>query len=449
MQNIKQLIIKQFEGDFENLAWFIALFAIGEYLDEVIKSSEFLIEIIRLLMILSMIVGLIGSGLFGYSGTFKSDIAQADTDNGWGRLLQGIWQGSSTIITQAYVAECLSKDQNIKMINNITIAQIGGMILGPLLGIFINKVNFSIGTMIFKQDTIIGYFSVDITKFVKNKDLIAATNISEDEIRALYSQPPNSAGVFITMIIQVSIVNILSIIETMVAPIIMDKNAVITDNLNLGGNYTAGFFIIMGFCGLVSFYLFKKFYEEQKINKLSDRSFVFTTLIFGLLGSLALIDYERRQIYQIQLFLGFSLLSISYFIGKRVANQMFAKLIGINSTNKNHRYQIMMTLFMAAIRVSGAFWNIHAANQGMYLIFIVESCAIVLSILLMTLFIEKLSPHYSYLIEKQREILAGSDGKSGLINQRDMRLLETPEYQGLPMPIQQQSNNVRLTNRLA
>jgi len=34
------------------------------------------------------------------------------------------------------------------------------------------------------------------------------------------------------------------------------------------------------------------------LNKLSDRSFVFTTLVIGLLGSLALIDYKRRYIYQ-------------------------------------------------------------------------------------------------------------------------------------------------------
>lgn len=49
------------------------------------------------------------------------------------------------------------------------------------------------------------------------------------------------------------------------------------------------------------------------------------------------------------------------------------------------------------------------------------------AILLMTLMIDKLTPHYSYLIEKQKEIIAASETNGGL-NQRDMRILETPEY---------------------
>ena len=45
----------------------------------------------------------------------------------------------------------------------------------------------------------------------------------------------------------------------------------------------------------------------------------------------------------------------------------------------------------------------------------------------MTLAIDKLQPHYSYLIEKQKEMMAANEGKA-IIGQRDMRLLMTPEY---------------------
>lgn len=81
-------------------------------------------------------------------------------------------------------------------------------------------------------------------------------------------------------------------------PIVTDRQAIITDSLNLSVNYASSFFILMGLFGLFGFYTFKKFYEQQRINKLSDRSFVFTTLVLGLIGSLTLIDYRRRYIYQ-------------------------------------------------------------------------------------------------------------------------------------------------------
>lgn len=54
----------------------------------------------------------------------------------------------------------------------------------------------------------------------------------------------------------------------------------------------------------------------------------------------------------------------------------------------------------------------------------------------MTIFIEELTPHYSYLIEKQRELL--EEGKleddDGVV-QRNLRLLDTPEYTGLKAPL--------------
>jgi len=48
---------------------------------------------------------------------------------------------------------------------------------------------------------------------------------------------------------------------------------------------------------------------------------------------------------------------------------------------------------------------------------------------LLVVFISKndIKPHYSYLIEKQKEMLRKH------INNRDLRVLETPEYAGMPI----------------
>lgn len=57
----------------------------------------------------------------------------------------------------------------------------------------------------------------------------------------------------------------------------------------------------------------------------------------------------------------------------------------------------------------------------------IQAAVFLASILLMTLAIDKLQPHYSYLIEKQKEMMAANEGKA-IIGQRDIRLLMTPEY---------------------
>ena len=62
----------------------------------------------------------------------------------WGRLLQGIWFGSSGLIKQAYVAEVLPKEENINIVNYLYYAYIGGMSVGPLAGLILINFNFSV-----------------------------------------------------------------------------------------------------------------------------------------------------------------------------------------------------------------------------------------------------------------------------------------------------------------
>lgn len=48
---------------------------------------------------------------------------------------------------------------------------------------------------------------------------------------------------------------------------------------------------------------------------------------------------------------------------------------------------------------------------------------------LILIFKDNLTPHYSYIIEKQKEMLKkGSTSK-------DLRMLDSPEYGGMPVPV--------------
>jgi hypothetical protein len=48
------------------------------------------------------------------------------------------------VTEQAYVAEVLQKDQRIKMVNNLSIANVLGIFLGPLCGYFFAIAEFNV-----------------------------------------------------------------------------------------------------------------------------------------------------------------------------------------------------------------------------------------------------------------------------------------------------------------
>lgn len=142
---------------------------------------------------------------------------------------------------------------------------------------------------------------VNLTKFKENKDLIQISNLSEEEskynyhliniVRALYAYPPHLGGVLITTLIFLVHHNTFALFETLATPLVTDIEFLHTTSLNFSNDFSNALFICMGLISLFTFYLFQKLYTSQKIDKLSDRAYVFATLVFGLIGSLLLIDY--------------------------------------------------------------------------------------------------------------------------------------------------------------
>lgn len=198
--------------------------------------------------------------------------------------------------------------------------------------------------------------------------MIQEAQLSPEEIKALYALPPSLKGIIVTLIIQASFANTFSIFETLLTPILTDQNHLFTENLTLSRNYAASVFITMCIFALLGFFSFRKFYERQRLNKLSDRAFVFSSLVIGFVGSMILIDYKKRFLYQYQVMAGFCMLSVAFFIGRRVTSNMYAKLIGISSTNDGAKYHFISTLFLFSARFGAAFWNVQSAHTGLYLV---------------------------------------------------------------------------------
>ena len=57
------------------------------------------------------------------------------------RFLQGMWAGGSGVVSSAYIAEVLPKDKSMAEVNMLTIANILGMPIGPIIGILISNIN--------------------------------------------------------------------------------------------------------------------------------------------------------------------------------------------------------------------------------------------------------------------------------------------------------------------
>ena len=133
-----------------------------------------------------------------------------------------------------------------------------------------------------------------MSRYAENKNLIQISNLSEDEIRALYKLPPNIVGVVITFFIYVVQYNSFAVIETLVTPILLDKEDKYTDTLYLRTDFVALSFITMGCASFFSLYIFKRLFHQLQIKKMSDRTYVYVTLVLGFFGSLMLIDFRQR-----------------------------------------------------------------------------------------------------------------------------------------------------------
>lgn len=76
----------------------------------------------------------------------------------------------------------------------------------------------------------------------------------------------------------------------------------------------------------LSFFVYRRFLEHSAIPNISDRSFIFISLIFGICGCLLLFKFNQLDIGAT---VGFSLIGISLVIGFKSVLSMHTKIVGI------------------------------------------------------------------------------------------------------------------------
>ena len=184
--------------------------------------------------------------------------------------------------------------------------------------------------------------------------------------------------------------------------------------------------------------------NQASMPQLSDRSFIFISLLLAIVGSSLLINYKDVGPLTT---IGLTVLGMSLVIGVKSIIDLYAKLIGVSSllgetlgtsTNPDDNLHIqqhslpqrksvgwylgLAALFSVLFRVATPqITSYLLLHGGASAIFWQTLCVNCLTLLIFLLKFDSLQPHQSYLILKQREMISyGLDDK-------DLRLLDTIE----------------------
>jgi len=163
--------------------------------------------------------------------------------------------------------------------------------------------------------------------------------------------------VLVTFLIYISLFNTFSIFESVVTPIVTDQEQIYTDTLSQDLDFAWVVFGIIGIVALMAFLFFNFVVSfRQGLSKWGDRTYLFFGLIFGLLGSLFLIDYTNREIGLGVVLLGISILTISFYLGRIATNNMFSKMVGSSLTRSYFTYCLIL---IALVRMIFCYINVY------------------------------------------------------------------------------------------
>ena len=144
---------------------------------------------------------------------------------------------------------------------------------------------------------------------------MSVSHLTAGEWRTLNQTPTNKCGVLVTLLVAGANLNTLSIIETVLLPI-------------LAGNGISFYFAILfslSVSAILTFYTKRHVLAQRGEENLSDRSFVFISMVTGILGSLVLV---KENLSGGRAYLGLSLLMISMVLGLQSTVSMGHKIIG-------------------------------------------------------------------------------------------------------------------------
>ena len=177
--------LQRFDADENFLALVLAIYSIGEFLGSIIWGYIYNASSMKFSLYTCIFAGFIGSLFYSIGGYFPSG-------GQWlvfvGRFIQGLWTGGQQAIEQAYITECIDKNENLGMIADLGAAAVLGFVLGPVVGLIGGFINFRIGNFYVDEYTSCGYFQAIFTIIMFLGTLCLFSEIPREYRRGLQEQ---------------------------------------------------------------------------------------------------------------------------------------------------------------------------------------------------------------------------------------------------------------------
>jgi len=203
----------------------------------------------------------------------------------------------------------------------------------------------------------------------------------------------------VSFLIYASLYSAFSTVETLLTPLVTDRALRHTTTLVNEPPYAYTVIGVIGLFALVVFLFFRFIVASRpEFSKWGDRTYVFFSLMMGVIGSFLLIDYQTREIGTTRFVIGFGILISCFFLGRITTNNMFSKMVG-NSVKRSYIFYCL--ILIAASRIIFCYFSVLLLEAGgLVAVFGFNGVLFMLTVLLMLCSKNDLKPHYSYLIEK-------------------------------------------------
>lgn len=184
-------------------------------------------------------------------------------------------------------------------------------------------------------------------------------------------------------------------------------------------------YLFFAISSLLAFGLYRFFLHMFRMNELSDRAFVFSSITMGTIGSLMLLDFDTGNLNNVRICVSYSVLGIAYIVGMQATSKLYSKLIGCHT---DAIYSILPLIIIILAGILGPYATAHLYTKFSYnKVFGLCLALYGICLPLVAYFMHSLMPHYSYLIEKQKQMLKKDFSGFG-INNKDMQLLNTVDF---------------------
>ncbi|KAJ8601540.1 hypothetical protein CTAYLR_005205 [Chrysophaeum taylorii] len=300
----------------------------------------------RRALLAAIAVGFLGSTAYVLADALRGG-AIAPSPYGFGpalvvvaRLTTGIWTGGKMTIEQTYIGEAAAPERTTEITSEVGVFAVLGFVVGPTIGALFSPVDFGSRVWRVDQYTAPGYFiaiacalmsgatglAFDPKAGYANPVVLRRQNSSRDldaygatEHGKLEEEEeePDKVGLWTLLACFFAHFYSFAIQETITTPFVAAR---------FGWSQRQIDYLFAG-VGLLS--LLTSFVVALLAKVCSDVALLVLSLVFGLVGSLALIDQPLGPPLDVVRFLlGFGLITIAFPFGRNVALAMYSKVLG-------------------------------------------------------------------------------------------------------------------------